>query len=161
MNRYAAVLAGAFLLGGPAQAAISCYIKQAGTVIFTAYDATAATPNDGALNVVVGCDRDGGPGSVNLEVRIGPSGVSGSVGTRRMRQVGGAGELLTYNLYRDAARTAVWGQTSGVDTRVQTVTGIPNKGSASVTVTVYGRIPAQQDVAVGTYTDAVSVTINP
>ncbi|WP_332816277.1 Csu type fimbrial protein [Ramlibacter sp.] len=153
----------ALLLCAPAEAAINCYIKQAGTVRFTDYDVTSPIPNDGAVDLVVECTRDSGPPSVIVQVALGPSAVSGSVGTRRMRQLGGAGELLTYNLFRNAARSAVWGDTSGVDTQVQTIPNVPsnNKGSASVTFTVYGRIQPLQDVAVGTYTDSVLVTITP
>jgi len=162
VNRLTGAIACGLLLGvSTAHAAITCYVRQSGVVLFTAYDATSTTPNDAALDVVVGCDRELGPGSVSVEVTLGPSAVTGSTALRRMRQVGGAGDLLTYNLYRDSGRTAVWGFASGVDTHVQTLANIPNKGSATTTFTVYGRINTLQDVAPGVYTDQVQITVNP
>lgn len=162
MNRLSATLAGVLLgAAASAQAAMTCYVRQAGTVLFTAYDATSTTPNDAALDVVIGCDRNGGPGSVSIEVSLGASAVTGSTATRRMRQVGGAGDVLNYNLYRDSGRTAVWGVTSGVDTRIQTISNVPNKGSATTTFTIYGRIATLQDVTPGLYGDAVQITVNP
>lgn len=162
MNRLTTAAVAAVLLAAcTAHAAMTCYVRQSGTVLFTAYDATSTTPNDASLAVVIGCDRNGGPGSVSVEVALGASAVSGAVAMRRMRQVGGVGDLLTYNLYRDGGRTAVWGFTSGLDTSVQTIPNVPNKGSATITFTVYGRINTLQDVAPGTYADSVQVTVNP
>ncbi|GAC1525597.1 MAG: hypothetical protein NVS2B4_01710 [Ramlibacter sp.] len=162
MNRSATAVAACLLLAAStAQAGMTCYVRQSGIVLFTGYDATSSTPNDGSLALVIGCDRQGGPASVNVEVTLGSSGVSGAVATRQMRQVGGLGDLLTYNLYRDIGRTAVWGFTSGVDTRVQLITNVPNNGSATTTFTVYGRVNTLQDVAPGTYADSVQVTVNP
>lgn len=162
MNSRKLAVAAALLLGvASAHAAITCYVRQGGTVQFTGYDMTSTTPNDASLAVVIGCDRDGGPASVSIEVALGPSAVTGSAGTRRMRHLSGSSDQLTYNLYRDAGRTAVWGFTSGVDTRVQTLANVPNKSSASTTFTVYGRIDALQDVALGGYADTVQITVNP
>lgn len=146
---------------GCAHAAVTCYIKQSGTVAFTSYDMSATAPNDAALSVVVGCDRDSGPADVSVELAVGPSSVSGMTATRRLRQVGGAGYLLNYNLYRNSGRSLVWGNTSGLDTVVQTIANVPNKGSATTTFTIYGRIPIQQDVAAGSYIDSVQITVNP
>jgi spore coat protein U-like protein len=65
--------------------------------------------------------------------------------------------VLEYNLYRDAAFSAIWGDgTSGTTT--YTIRNPPN--NQDVVLTVYGRVPALQDVATGSYADAVIVTIN-
>jgi spore coat protein U-like protein len=162
VNRLSAGLGAVALLAATsAHAVVTCYVRQAGTVLFTAYDATSRTPNDASLAIVIGCDRDGGPASVSVEVALGASAVSGAVAIRQMRQVGGAGDLLRYNLYRDSGRSAVWGSTSGLDTSVQTIPNVPNKGSATITFTIYGRINTLQDVSPGTYSDALQVTVNP
>lgn len=61
---------------------------------------------------------------------------------------------VTYGLYRNAARTLGWGQTDGVDT-------VSGTGTASPTNhTVYGRIPPQAAVPVGTYIDTVIMTVS-
>jgi len=38
---------------------------------------------------------------------------------------------------------------------------VPNKGSAQLTATIFGRIPAGQDVSIGTYSDNVLVSVLP
>jgi spore coat protein U-like protein len=63
---------------------------------------------------------------------------------------------LQYNLYKDAAYAQVWGDgTGGTVTLANT-----NSGSGTgPTHTIYGRIPAGQDLPVGTYTDSIVITI--
>jgi spore coat protein U-like protein len=75
----------------------------------------------------------------------------GSVATRLM--AGSGGEVVGYQLFSDAARTANWGSTVGTDT----VSGAGN-GSA-MNLTVYGRVPAQATPAPGMYSDTVTITI--
>ena len=66
-------------------------------------------------------------------------------------------EALSYNLYTNAARTNIWGDgTSG--TTVYVRANPPN--NSNVNVTIYGRVPAGQDVSAGTFSDTVSATIN-
>lgn len=62
-------------------------------------------------------------------------------------------DVLNYQLYSDAPGGTVW--TAGV---AQT---FPIGGHANpLAVTVYGRIPMAQDVAVAAYTDSVVATVN-
>ncbi len=59
-----------------------------------------------------------------------------------------------YQLYQNAGRTTVWGNTPGTDT-------VPGTGSgASQTLTVYGRVPPQTTPPAATYNDSVTVTVN-
>lgn len=61
---------------------------------------------------------------------------------------------LDYNLYTNTLRTTVWGDgTAGTST--VSVSGAPNSAS----YTVYGRIPALQNVGAGSYSDQVIVTV--
>ena len=69
---------------------------------------------------------------------------------RRAMSAGAHG--MNYQLYSDAARTTVWGTTGG-DLVNATGTGV------QVDHTVYGRVAASQNVAVGSYTDTVNVTV--
>jgi spore coat protein U-like protein len=87
------------------------------------------------------------PYTVSLDLGSNPN----PVGRRRMSGPGGAN--ITYWLYRDAARTQVWGATVGTDT----VAGTGN-GSAQA-ITVYGRVPAQSSPAPGSYSDVVTATV--
>ena len=65
-----------------------------------------------------------------------------------------AGETVTYGLYKDNARSQVWGDAA---TPGSTVAGT---GSGAVqNLTVYGRVPAQTTPSAGLYTDTVVVTV--
>jgi len=73
-----------------------------------------------------------------------------SVDARMMAS--GASSML-FQIYRDAARTQVWGKTSGVDT-----VGGTGDGTA-VELTVYGRVPTQAPPTVGSYIAQITATI--
>lgn len=80
------------------------------------------------------------------------NGLNASGNVRRMRQGTTAG-YVTYELYRDSARTQRWGTTLNTDTLQGTGTGSPQ------VLTVHGRVPAPQSPAAGSYSDTVTVTI--
>jgi len=61
--------------------------------------------------------------------------------------------FVTYGLYQDAARSQVWGSTSGTNTVAGTGLG------SALNYTVYGRVPAQATPGAGTYTDTVVATV--
>ena len=73
-------------------------------------------------------------------------------GAYRPRQMTSGGNTLDYDLYFDAAMTIVWGV--GADSHP-----VPT-GGATQTIPFYGRIFAQQDAAVGNYSDTITVTFN-
>jgi spore coat protein U-like protein len=75
-----------------------------------------------------------------------------TVAIRKMADAGGT-TSVNYNLYRDAARTQLWGQTTGTDT----VSGTGNGDDQNITV--YGRVPAQTTPAAGTYSSTVTATV--
>jgi spore coat protein U-like protein len=68
-----------------------------------------------------------------------------------------SGDTLQYELYSDSAGGTVWGN-SGTGLVTWSTFG-PISGGA-VAKTVYGRVPAGQDKAVGHYTDVVTATVN-
>lgn len=74
-----------------------------------------------------------------------------TVSTRKMAGPGGA--LLNYALYSDSSRTVNWGNTVSTDT----VAGTGN-GTAQA-ITVYGKIPAGQYLAPGSYADTITATV--
>lgn len=82
------------------------------------------------------------------------SGASGNVAARQMQRSGGGG-AVNYQLYTDAARTSAWGDgTAG--TTMATGTGSGN----AVSITVYGRVPAQTTPMPGSYSDTITATIS-
>lgn len=90
----------------------------------------------------------GAPFNVSLNGGLNGTGAS----DRKMKSTSGV-NTISYQLYRDAARSQVWGETIGVDTATSTGTG------ATQSFTIYSRVPAQTLQPVGTYTDTVTVTL--
>jgi spore coat protein U-like protein len=127
----------------------NCTIATA-PISFGAYDpvtANATQPLDGIGTITVTCTR-GVAAHVSLSL-----GSNGSGGSRRM-QMGGF-SYLTYEIYKDASRSDVWG--AGFDSNLD----IPSAPSVEPrTFTAYGRVPARQDAAVGNYLDIVLATVN-
>jgi spore coat protein U-like protein len=115
---------------------------------FGNYDPTASVPLDAVGNVSVTCDS-GAPFTIKLDPGQNPTGGF----DRRMRS--SAGDfLLDYNLYRDSARTEIWGDGTGSTfIHAGVGTGIPAQFN------IYGRIPGRQNVRADTYHDAVVVTV--
>jgi len=78
---------------------------------------------------------------------------TGAVAARAMSD-GGAGQLA-YGLYTSSAYSTIWGDGTGATQRVA------GTGSgAAQPHTVYGRIPASQFVAAGSYSDRITVTVS-
>jgi spore coat protein U-like protein len=140
-----------------ALAAADCAFSTTG-VSFGNYDPLVPTSTDatGALTVV--CTHlSGGAMRVNYTVAL-SAGSSGSYAQRRLR-AGTA--ILDYNLFDSAARTRIWGDGTGVSTRV-TGSLLVNPGSrrvAEASHPIHGRIAALQAVATGNYSDTIVVTL--
>lgn len=149
----------ALLLAAPCAHAVTvCRVISGSGVAFGSYDQLAAAPTDSQGTISVQCDRDGGPAAVNLIVRIDQGANGNSVQARRMLHTGGSGNVLAYNLYRDALRSSVWGVSDGIDTAGASL-AVPDRGRATVQFTIYGRMPPRQNAHVGTYADALQLTI--
>lgn len=158
MNR-AIVLALLVLLAPAAStAAVVCRIQSAGTLAFGPYDSLAKAPNDTQIDVTVTCDRDAGPRNITLTLQA-DQGINGtSVNARRLAHTGGAGDTLNYGLYSNPGRNNVLGMSDGINT-LRVPLSVDNNGSASARLTIFGRIPAGQDVTVGSYSDTVQITL--
>jgi len=77
---------------------------------------------------------------------------AGSGATVAQRRMVGLSGSIRYNLYIDAAHTRIWGD---APPNCLVDTGFSVLGR----YTVFGLIPAAQDVAVGSYSDSVVVTL--
>jgi spore coat protein U-like protein len=152
------------LFHGLAHAA-SCSVAAVG-VAFGTYDPLSVVSFDATGSVRVTCLWTSGSGLgaqratpvISLSAGFPP----GTFAQRRLRT--SAGDLLSYNLYRNAARTQVWGDGSSNTFTASTspasltlpASGNPRTGSR----TIYGRMPAGQVNAVpGAYTDTITVTV--
>ncbi|AEG58263.1 spore coat U domain-containing protein [Sinorhizobium meliloti] len=85
---------------------------------------------------------------------VGLSAGAGAGATTSIRKMTGpAAATINYALYRDTARTQLWGVTIGTDT-------VAGTGNGDVqNLTVYGRVPPQVTPAAGVYTDTVAITV--
>ena len=116
---------------------------------FGSYDpvvANASANLDGTGAVSVACTR-GATATVGLG-----TGGNASGSTRRMAD--GTGNFLSYELYSDSGRSAVWNVGAGT----LSLTAAPSRAARDFTV--YGRIAGNQDVPAGTYGDTVVATVN-
>lgn len=76
------------------------------------------------------------------------------------RKMSSGSNTLDYNLYIDAARTAVWGDGSAGTSIVSDASLLTLLGTVVREYDVYGRIlPNQQSTPVGTYNDTITITV--
>ena len=143
-------LAAAILYLPAVASALNCTITLT-PLAFGLYTPGQATPVDAVANITVRCVAQ--PGT--YAVTIGP-GLSGDQLARTM--LAGPGEFLSYNLYRDAARTQIWG--NGAPPTF-TVTGTrPSVGRPTINVhPLYGRIFSGQNPDPGNYADNLLITV--
>jgi spore coat protein U-like protein len=126
-------------------------------VAFGTYNPLSGTATVSTGTVTASCTLVGGGNTTVNLVSSYSTGSSGSYATRRM--VTGA-NLLTYNLYFDAAYTQIRGDgTGGSQTGGATFNLTNGSPTQSTTSTIYGRATASQDVAAGTYNDTITITI--
>lgn len=141
----------------PAKAAVTCGAYDMALSLGT-YDSFNAAPADSSGVLVVTCSRNGGPRTTAVTLSIGPSQHTGGIATRSLRHATST-DLLNYNLYRDASRLQVWGDTPGINTLTQGIT-LDNRTSGTLTFTIFGRIDPGQDVRPGPYADRLRLTIS-
>ena len=79
-------------------------------------------------------------------------GTSAGATINQRKMVSGA-NTLSYQLYSDASRSAIWGNTTGTDTVTGVGTGIAQDH------TVYGTVPPAQVVPAADYQDTITVRI--
>jgi spore coat protein U-like protein len=113
---------------------------------FGAYTPSAVPPTDATSTLTVNC-------TVGAGYNVGLDAGTGSGATVTTRKMTSGANTLNYSLYQDALRSTVWGNTVGTDTVAGIGTGL------NVGHTVYGRIPASQNVAAGSYSDTITVTV--
>jgi len=123
------------------------------SIAFGHYDTQSPSPNDTVGTISVSCSSPD-PAASTMSVAL-SSGASGNINARTMQA---GSHPLSYNLYTNAARTIIWGDDSGGG---QSVTAsFPPTSRSAVKLSVYGRIPAQQNAWIGVYHDAVTVTVS-
>jgi spore coat protein U-like protein len=119
-------------------------------LVFGSYDPLGAhnvASLDGAAQLTVACTRE-------TQATIVMDGGRNAGQDAPIRLLSARGENLSYQLFRDSARTQVWGRGSDAFAFVS------EGGIAGQRVTVYARIPPGQEVPAGTYTDVVTASVD-
>lgn len=163
MRRSSLILAGVavmapLLAAGPAQAGCKasdgchCTLTASG-VNFGTYEKARTTLGAGDVQIRCGAARS--PVNLSYEIRL-STGISNSYANRRL-MFGAA--YLQYNLYRNTSRTSIWGNGTAGTATVSGILHIKNGYEESKTHSVYGLLPANQNVAAGIYLDTIVVTV--
>jgi len=130
--------------------AINCRVRLQ-PINFGLYIPLTPIPVDVIGNILIRCMAQPG----NYAVTIG-TGLGGTYLPRVLST--GGGQILNYNLYRDAARTQVWG--NGTPPTFTVIGSRPRRGRPTITNhAIYGRIFANQAPNPGTYADDLLVTV--
>ncbi len=148
-----AALFGSAIFPSPAKACTLCSCSASTSdVTFGVYDPNASTPDDAAGTVSVNCTGVVALfGSVDVAAS---AGLSGNPARRVMKQ---GQNTLEYNIFVDSARTLPFGDgTSGSSRLSASLNGLLLFGRSFA---VYGRIPRNQRVRAGTYSDAIVITV--
>ena len=145
-----ALLLLASLLPMRAQAAVSCSasasILNFGSISTVPIPQTDVAPN----NLSITCSGAGGSGAT---VCVGINAGTGTGSTVANRIMNSGANTMQYEIYSDASRTVVWGNTLGTDEPFF------NVGNSTLTFPMYGRIPSQTKPP-GTYKSTLTVTIS-
>jgi spore coat protein U-like protein len=122
--------------------AATCTVSATG-VAFGTQTFLVTSPSDSTGSITVDCDA----------VAAYSIGILGGNASTSARVMTAGGYQLGYNLYTDATRAIVWGDGSAGSARVSSA------GTEGGTHTVYGRIPAKQNVPAGSYSDSLIVRV--
>ena len=121
----------------------TCSVTTSG-LNFGTYDVFSSVDDSISATIIVNCVKKK-PYSISL------SSGSGTFASRALTSTVGT---LSYNLFLDPTHLTIWGDgSSGTSTVSGTGTG------ANISTPVYGKIPARQNVAVGSYSDLITVTV--
>ena len=122
------------------------------SVPFGNYNPFSLTATDATGTVTVTCT--GISLLVSYTIKL-STGTSGSFTTRTMKL---GGTSFNYNLYTNALRVTVWGDSTGGSFTI-TDGYLITLGTVNRDYSVYGRLFAQQNVAPGLYSDTILVTV--
>lgn len=127
----------------------TCTVSSVSPVAFGSYDVFDPAPVDSTGSITIDCTDIVAEDVVRVDL---DAGASGTFAARTL--VSGALTMI-YGLYLDAAHTLVWGDGTGGSSTY----GPVHPAEGPTTLTIYGRIPGNQDVGGGVYADTITVTL--
>jgi spore coat protein U-like protein len=121
-------------------------------VSFVGYDVFSSYPLDSTGSITIYCNN---PEKKAMPVTVSiSSGAAGSFNPRQMQRAG-SGDRMNYYLFTDPSRTTIWGDGSGGSSIFRRTID----RETPVHATVYGRVPARQNLRAGAYHDSLVVTV--
>jgi len=148
------------LAPAPATAATTC------TAVTTALDfgnVSASAATDSSAQITVTCQTGAlsilGTIYVRMCLNIGEGAQGGGLGIAPRRMLNPLNDSLGFQLYRDSARSLIWGSALNASTPLQvdlTYSSLLTGGSGSASYTIYGRVPLQSGIATGLYQNSFS-----
>lgn len=115
------------------------------TLDFSTYDPLSSGNLDQSTTIAVTCTK-GTTASIGLDL--------GSHASGSTRQMSNGTDAIAYELYSDAGRSTVWGNSAATDVDLAAA-----PSNSARTVTIYGRAAGSQNVGVGSYSDSVTITL--
>lgn len=137
----------------------SCLIATTPDMNFGTYNTVQANNQKTAQTTVSVRCVQASPGvrlSLNEGQHPGPGSTCGS--PKRRLKVDGKEQFLTYNMYSNSARTTVLGCQTGVNDHLYPSSAFTSSAT-QVTLVVYGKVEAGQDVEAGLYQDTMTVSL--
>lgn len=117
-------------------------------IAFGVYDPSSPSASVARGDIVLVCsDTSKGDGVGSVAVRL---------GGEAARRLAGAGQMLRYSIFQDAASSRPWWSNAPLVAALPAAAG---SGAAELHLPVYGRIAPGQWVAAGAYQDVVEVIV--
>jgi len=159
MRCHAAVIAASAWLYSATLLAATCALT-APTMNFGSYDPLSTTPTDSITNIQITCTRTVTTGAENVAYALSLSSGTGTFASRTMLN----GIVpLNYNLFTSSNRdsSTIWGNgTGGSVLIVGSLQPLDaNFPTRTVSHPLYGRVPARQDIPIGSYSASVILTM--
>lgn len=112
---------------------------------------------DGTVIDVAGQLNANCTSALDYSVELG-AGNSATGTSRQMSNAGNNALKLNYDLYKDAARSQLWGGADYTVGGASALTGQTGTGANQV-IQIYGRLPAGQALSAGSFADTVVVSV--
>lgn len=138
----------------PVGAGAACNVS-ATAVGFGSYDTLSPLNHDTTGTVTVTCS---GLPSMLMGYEILLS--KGGAASYTPRQLASGSNKLNYNLFTGITHTTIWGDGTGGSAKVSGSMLVQLVIPTSNNHTIFGRVPARQNVASGSYADSITVTVN-
>lgn len=133
-----------------------CSVAVTTPVTFASYSPVSLVDDDTSGVVNFSCLAVSVNTSITIDVKIS----QGSAASYTPRKMTKGANAISYNLFTDSGRTTIWGDGTGGSGYLSDSGTVVVIVGFSKNYTIYGRIPAGQNISAGIYNDSVTVTFS-